>query len=150
VSRDTRRQIAARFVNLFYARDICRSSDKISSVGGQIVSVLPMSFRIEEWKMDTCVIYFVYRRIAGKRRKSWAVHPINSAKFVDGAFRNLYEKLRDVKDKFFNDFRMSIASFDELMIKIQGTIQARQDLVQGLSCCPHELLAVKHRQVYKE
>jgi hypothetical protein len=59
VSRDTRRQISACFVGLFYARDIWRSSDKISSGGGEIVSVLPMSFRVEEWKMDPCVIYFV-------------------------------------------------------------------------------------------
>jgi hypothetical protein len=76
VSRDTRRQDAARSVGLFYARDICRSSEKISSGGDQIVSVLPMSFRIEEWKMDPCVIYFVYRRIAEKRwKRGRAVHP---------------------------------------------------------------------------
>jgi hypothetical protein len=102
VSRDTRRQNAARFVGLFYARDIWRSSEKISSGGGQIVSVLPMSFRIVEWKMDPCVIYFVCRRIAEKRRKRrWAVHPIKSARFEDGAFRNPYGKLRDDSDKFF-------------------------------------------------
>jgi hypothetical protein len=80
-----------------------------------------MSFRIEEWKMDPCVIYFVYWQIAEKRQKRrWAVHPINSARFVDGAFCNLYEKIRDEKDKFFNYFRMSIASFHELVVKIQG------------------------------
>jgi hypothetical protein len=93
-----------------------------------------MSFRIEEWKMDPCVIYFVCRRIAEKiRKRRWAVHPINSARFEDGAFRNLYGKLRDDRDKFLNYFRMLVASFDELVVKFQGTIQARQDLVQGLS-----------------
>jgi hypothetical protein len=58
---------------------------------------------------------------------------INSARFEDGAFRNLYGKLRDDRDKFFNYFRMSISSFDELVVKFPGTIQARQDLVQGFS-----------------
>jgi hypothetical protein len=96
------RHTTARFVGLFYALDIWRSSDKISSGGGQIVSVLPMSFRIEEWKMDPCVIYFLYWRIAEKRRKRRsAVHPIKSARFEDGAFRNPYGKLRDDSDKFF-------------------------------------------------
>jgi hypothetical protein len=69
VSRDRGRQNAARFVGLFYARDIWRSSDKIISGGNEIVSVLPMYFPIEEWKMDPCVIYFVYWQIAEKRRK---------------------------------------------------------------------------------
>jgi hypothetical protein len=110
-----------------------------------------MYFRIEEWMMDPCVIYFVYRRIAEKRRKRrWAVHPINSARFVDGAFRNLYGKLRDDRDEFFNYFRMSIASFHELVVKFQGTIQARQDLVQGLSFAPQEMLAITLGQVYKK
>jgi hypothetical protein len=105
-----------------------------------------MSFRIEEWKMDPWVIYFAYWRIAEKRRKRrWAVHPINSARFVDGAFRNLYGKLRDDRDKFFNYFRMPIASFDELLVKFLGTIQARQDLVQGLSISPQEMLAITLR-----
>jgi hypothetical protein len=108
--------------------------------------VLPVSFRIEELKMDLCVIYFVYRRIAGKRRKrKWAVHPINSARFVDGAFCNLCGKLRDDRDKFFNYFRKSIASFDKLVVKFQGTILARQDLVQGLSFSPQEMLAITFR-----
>jgi hypothetical protein len=110
-----------------------------------------MSFRIEEWKMDPCVIYFVYRRIARKRReKRWAVYPINSARFVDGAFSNLYEKLRDDRDTFFRYFRKSIASFDELVVKFQGLIQARQDLAQGLSFSPQEMLAITLRYVYKK
>jgi hypothetical protein len=40
---------------------------------------------------------------------------------------------------------MSVASFDELVVKIQGTIQARQDLVQGLSFSPQEMLAITLR-----
>jgi hypothetical protein len=105
-----------------------------------------MSFLIEKWKMDPCVIYFVYWRIAEKRRKRrWAVHPINSAGFVDGAFRNLYGMLRDDRDKFLIYFRMPIASFAELMVKFLGTIQARQDLVQGLSLSPQEMLAITLR-----
>jgi hypothetical protein len=111
-------------------------------VGGQIVSVLPMSFRIEEWKTDPCVICFVYRRIAEKRwKRRWAIHPINSGRFVDGAFRNLYGTLTDDRDTFFNYFRMLVASFDELVVKFQGTIQARQ----GLSLSLQEMLAITLR-----
>jgi hypothetical protein len=40
---------------------------------------------------------------------------------------------------------MSTASFDELVVKIQGTIKARQDLVQSLSFSPQEMLAITLR-----
>nr|CAD7260968.1 unnamed protein product [Timema shepardi] len=42
------------------------------------------------WKMDPHDVHFVYHHIALKRRKrKWDVHPINFARFEDGAFRNL-------------------------------------------------------------
>jgi hypothetical protein len=37
-------------------------------------------------------------------KEDGAVHPINSARVVDGAFRNLYGKLRDDRDKFLQLF----------------------------------------------
>jgi hypothetical protein len=52
-----------------------------------------------------------------KKRRSnrtlW-VHPISSSKLEEGCFYILFHKLREDERTFFNYFRMSISSFDEL------------------------------------
>ncbi|KAJ8890891.1 hypothetical protein PR048_010400 [Dryococelus australis] len=84
-----------------------------------------------------------YKRMYPNRRKRrWSVHPINSARYVDGAFRNLYGTLREDSDKFFNYLRMSITSFDEFVVKCQETIVARRDLAKGLSFSVQEMMVV--------
>jgi hypothetical protein len=55
VSRDTGRQMPR--ILFMHATFDARQ------IGGEIVSVLPMSFRIDEWKLNPCVIYLVYWRI---------------------------------------------------------------------------------------
>lgn len=93
------------------------------------------------------MLYLAYRQAGNRQRRKrrWAVHPINRSRFVDGAFHNLYGKLRDDGEKFFNFFRMSVASFDELVSICQEIIQTRQDLVQGLAFSPQEMLAITIR-----
>jgi hypothetical protein len=60
--------------------------------------------------------YLVLRIIKKKNRSSrWRVHPVNSERYIQGQFYTLYCRLREDSDKFFNYFRMSAASFDELL-----------------------------------
>lgn len=51
-------------------------------------------------------------------RKYW-IHPINSSREELGQFDVFYENIRRYPEKFFEYFRMSIASFDELLHKIR-------------------------------
>jgi hypothetical protein len=44
------------------------------------------------------------------------VHPINSERlYIHGQSYTLYPRLKEDSDKFFNYFRKSAASFDELL-----------------------------------
>jgi transcription termination factor NusB len=82
-------------------------------------------------------IYFLYKipvfekkkweEIHALRRRYW-VHPINTKRLTLGVFYTLFEELRNDGDKFFNYFRMSVTSFDELHDKLQNVLQ-RQDTV---------------------
>ncbi|CAH2085428.1 unnamed protein product [Euphydryas editha] len=72
---------------------------------------------------DTAVVlWLAYRRWKRrKRRKSrrFNVHPIRRDRMTHSMFISLYPKLREHDEKFFNYFRMSITSFDELLEIIQ-------------------------------
>nr|CAH7733758.1 unnamed protein product [Callosobruchus chinensis] len=50
-------------------------------------------------------------------------HPINERRNEVGTFYQLLEQLRQDDTKFFNYFRMSITSFDELHGRIKDSIQ---------------------------
>ena len=62
----------------------------------------------------------MYKYIIRKRRqRRWDVHPINSARILKGAYHTLHEELRLDTEKFFNYYRMSTGSFDELCEKLK-------------------------------
>lgn len=69
-------------------------------------------------------MWLLYRRVKRRRikRKCW-IHPINQSREQTGTFYTLFEELRRDGSKFFNFFRMSIASFDELHEKLKNEIQ---------------------------
>lgn len=54
-------------------------------------------------------------------RRYW-VHPINSNREEFGQFDAFYDSIRRYPDKFFEYFRMSITSFDELLRKLRPHI----------------------------
>ena len=57
----------------------------------------------------------VYRRLRRRRiKRTYWVHPINEKTEQAGTFHTFLEELRNDENKFFNYFRMSIPSFDEL------------------------------------
>jgi len=92
-------------------------------------------------------MWLLYRRLQLRRkqrvRKYW-VHPINERRNVMGTFNSLFEDLLADENKFFNYFRMSISSFDELHNQLKCSIQRHntkmRDCIQ-----PKEMLAVTLR-----
>ncbi|XP_063634897.1 putative nuclease HARBI1, partial [Cydia splendana] len=63
----------------------------------------------------------VARRRKMKLKSFW-VHPLNDNRYLKGQFVSLYEDLRMYPDKFFNYFRMSINTFDELLALVSPRI----------------------------
>lgn len=69
-----------------------------------------------------CVIYALYeeneieKKQKTKIRKHW-VHPLNLKRPENGQFQVTFMTLRSYPEEFFKYFRMSIASFDELVSK---------------------------------
>lgn len=69
-------------------------------------------------------MWLLYRRIKRRRiKRKWWIHPINQSREHSGTFYTLFEELRRDGTKFFNFFRMSIESFDELHEKMKNKIQ---------------------------
>ncbi|KAL4153707.1 hypothetical protein QTP88_001540 [Uroleucon formosanum] len=88
-------------------------------------------------------------RVLRKKKRAnrrWWVHPINSERLLSGTFYNLYNMLRADNEKFFNYFRMSQSTFDELFNKIKSKIM-RQDTVMRSAIPAEEMLAVTLRYV---
>ena len=78
----------------------------------------------------SCVWLF-YRRYKRRRQRQgefW-VHPILRDKLTHGMFVTLYLKLREYKPKFFNYFRMSIKSFDDLLRMIEVNIRGNSTIL---------------------
>lgn len=63
---------------------------------------------------EALLLYTLAWRKKKQRKKRMWVHPIISEREAKGTFHVLYYQLRQHPDKFFNYFRMSIQSFDEL------------------------------------
>lgn len=92
-----------------------------------------------------CALWLLHRRRkrVTRNRLFW-VHPINQRREEVGLFYTLFEDLRNDQNKFFNYFRMSIPSFDELHRKLKDVLQ-RQN-TQFRNCIqPVQMLAVTLR-----
>ncbi|XP_041440886.1 protein ALP1-like [Xenopus laevis] len=80
---------------------------------------------------------------AAAARKYW-VHPLTDQRLRNGQFHVLYGELRNYPDKFFKYFRMSIASFDELLSIVKTGLCRAQSLMR-VSISPEERLCVTLR-----
>ena len=69
-------------------------------------------------------LWLIHRRRKWRKRNRllW-VHPINQRREEVGIFHTIFEGLRDAENKFFNYFRMSVASFDELHERLKDVLQ---------------------------
>ncbi|GBN86779.1 hypothetical protein AVEN_230288-1 [Araneus ventricosus] len=88
--------------------------------------------------------YLVYKKYISKQNRRYWVHPFVDSRLSRGRFRTTFGDLRENPDKFFNYFRMSVQSFDELAAKITHEIQ-NQNTRMRLSIPPLEMLAVTIR-----
>lgn len=59
-----------------------------------------------------------------RQRVHW-VHPLNSNRITLGEFSCLYSHLRQYPDRFFNYYRMSLKSFDELVNTMRSSISKK-------------------------
>nr|CAI5817996.1 unnamed protein product [Callosobruchus analis] len=72
------------------------------------------------------------------------VHPILRNRLSTSSYVKLYPSLRSHKPKFFNYFRMSIKSFDNLLLIIKNDIVADTNAVRYF-ISPEEKLIVTLR-----
>jgi hypothetical protein len=78
--------------------------------------------------------YLVYKKYILKQRRRYWVHPFADLSLLRGRFYTSFADLRANSDKFFNYFRMSVQSFDELAEKSldgRGSSQKRRSIFQG-------------------
>lgn len=87
-------------------------------------------------------VYLIYKRRRRQIKRLW-VHPILEARCFESAFVNLNHQLRDDPRKFFNYFRMSITSFNELLARLENRIK-HQDMFRA-AIPPIERLALTLR-----
>lgn len=98
-------------------------------------------------KMDveTVLTVILYRRQKRRdRKRRYWVHPILSHRLTESQYIILYPKLRQFGLKFFNYFRMSIKSFDDLLALINDEIVADKNAVR-YSISPEEKLIITLR-----
>nr|CAH7715475.1 unnamed protein product [Callosobruchus chinensis] len=69
------------------------------------------------------VIIIKRKKELNKYKKRLWVHPLLAARHLKGAFVTLYSSLREEERNFFNYFRRSINSFDELHSKLEESLK---------------------------
>ncbi|XP_072254366.1 uncharacterized protein [Pyxicephalus adspersus] len=86
--------------------------------------------------------------VVNKRRKrrretvrNYWVHPLTSQRFSKGQFHLRYGDLRKCPKRFFNYFKMSIGTFDELLEYLRPAL-IRSDTQMRLAISPEERLCV--------
>ena len=94
---------------------------------------------------EKIALWLIHRRKKWRKRNRllW-VHSINQRREELGIFHTIFEGLRDDENKFFNYFRMSVASFDELHERLKDVLQ-RQNTKMRNCIQPVEMLAVTLR-----
>ena len=85
----------------------------------QLLVLATLFFR---YRMDftetACVCALLLRIRKEQRKKRHWVHPVVSKILLNGQFYKLYEHLSNSRGKFFNYFKVSIESFDKLLVLV--------------------------------
>jgi len=90
------------------------------------------------------VCALLLKRRKDRRKKRHWVRPVVSKRLLNGKFYKLYEDLRNSRGKFFSYFRMSVESFDKLLVLFGARITYENTRLR-LSVPPQERLAVTLR-----
>ena len=100
---------------------------------------------LESLKQEAaCVATILVRQKRKRRKRRYWVHPIISQRLIKGQFFKLHEDLRHNPKKFFNYYRMSITSFDELL-RLIGPYITHQDTTWRRCVSAEERLSVTIR-----
>ncbi|RVE40776.1 hypothetical protein evm_014574 [Chilo suppressalis] len=94
------------------------------------------------------VLWLAYRRWKNRKRRErrrFNVHPILRDRMTHSMFITLCPKLRKHGEKFFNYFRMSVTSFDELLEIIQEDLTPCQNYVVRDTVSAEEKLVITLR-----
>ena len=83
------------------------------------------------------------QQLQRKQRKVW-VHNLNIKRPDVGQYHTIIDDLRLDEGKFFGYFRMSINSFDELLLMLTPYIK-KQDTNMRKAICPEQRLAITLR-----
>lgn len=90
------------------------------------------------------VLGYVVNKKRKRRRqtvRNYWVHPLTSQRFSKGQFHLRYGDLRTCPKRFFNYFKMSIGTFDELLEFLRPAL-IRSDTQMRLAISPEERLCV--------
>lgn len=82
--------------------------------------------------------YFGYLNSPKIDRRDW-IHPFNKTREESRRFLNFYEKIRLNSDKFSLYYCMSIASFNELLLKIRPYITKQETTFRSPICAEKRL-----------
>jgi len=89
-------------------------------------------------------LFLLYRRRKRRRDSLHLVHPIIQKREEFDALYTLFDKLRDDENKFFNYFRMSVSSLDELHRRLKENFERRNVKMRNF-IHPVEMVAVAIR-----
>lgn len=102
---------------------------------------------MDDYEIETgfIIAVFLYLRLRKNvvQRRYW-MHPINSTRFKTGHFYLKHPQIVKYPDKFFNYYRMSFESFNELNLKLKNTI-VKTDTVMRAAIPLEEMVALTLR-----
>lgn len=93
---------------------------------------------------EALLLLLLRKRKRRRRVRTLWIHPLLSFRRQEGHFYNLFGKLKEDENKFFNYFRMSISSFNELLEILDSKIK-RCDTNMRKSIPAEERLAITLR-----
>ena len=96
-------------------------------------------------KLRLLFIYYMLQ-LQMVNREIW-IHPLNEDRSRKGEFFMLYCDQRYFEDKFFENYRMSVAQFDDILCKITPLIK-KKDTNFRKAITPEEKLSITLRYVY--
>jgi hypothetical protein len=100
------------------------------------ISALPVE-PAPKMDVNTFLIMYWYRRRRRINMRYW-LHPIVMERSCMGSYRTLMYQLRRDELKFFNYFRMSMSTFDDLLRRVEGNL-TRRNTTMRRSISPEEI-----------
>jgi len=117
----------------------------ITTTGGQFdfKRCTRKMFVRRNWKRNLLVLLYLRRKYKKCERQYW-IQPILAVRYLEGSFYTLFEKLKSHDSKFFNYFRMSLSTFEFLVMRLSDRIKGQDNAIRAC-VLPKEMLAVTIR-----